>query len=107
MLDIEAMTAEKSCRFSMGRQGRGRRWRKKEGSAAGRKTIRGESIMCAEKKCCCTGEKHQGHLCVLHSKGLTDDIACVTSAPTVVCFTCGREANTADNVCSPMPLEKK
>lgn len=60
----------------------------------------------SEQTCKC-GDKHQGHLCVLHSKGLTDQIACVTNAPTVVCFTCGREANSEENVCNPMPLENK
>lgn len=63
--------------------------------------------MCAEKSCNCTCEaKHEGHLCVLHSRGMTEEIACVTANPTVVCFVCGREANSADNVCSPMPLEQ-
>lgn len=62
--------------------------------------------MCAEKKCNCEGN-HQGHLCVLYSKGLTDEIACVTDHPTVVCFNCGREANAAENVCIPMAIEEK
>jgi len=56
---------------------------------------------------CKCSEKHNGHLCVLHSKGLTEEIAAVTDSPTVVCFTCGREANCADNVCNPMPIETK
>lgn len=56
---------------------------------------------------CQCGENHQGHLCVLTSKGLTDEVKCLTDKPTVVCFTCGREANCADNVCAPMPLDKK
>jgi hypothetical protein len=62
--------------------------------------------MSADQKCNCEG-KHTGHLCVLHSKGLTEEIACVTDKPTVVCFNCGREANAAENVCAPMPLETK
>ena len=62
--------------------------------------------MTDEKKCC-GGAKHQGHLCVLHSKGLSAEIAEITDAPTVVCFNCGREANDAANVCNPMPLESK
>ncbi|OPZ86655.1 MAG: hypothetical protein BWY76_00846 [bacterium ADurb.Bin429] len=62
--------------------------------------------MSADQTCKCDG-KHQGHLCVLHSKGLAEEIACVTDKPTVVCFNCGREANSADNVCVPMPLETK
>ncbi|HOF87067.1 MAG TPA: hypothetical protein PLZ36_03040 [Armatimonadota bacterium] len=60
--------------------------------------------MSAEQTCKCEGT-HHGHLCVLHSKGLTDAIACVTDTPTVVCFNCGREANAAEHVCVPMPLE--
>ncbi|MHB9026365.1 MAG: hypothetical protein ACYC7E_19675 [Armatimonadota bacterium] len=63
--------------------------------------------MSEETKNCACCEKHQGHLCVLRSKGLTDVIACVTDQPTVVCFNCGAEANSADNVCVPMPLDDK
>lgn len=43
---------------------------------------------------------------MLKSAGRLDEVAHITSQPTVVCFTCGAEANAADNVCSPMPLEK-
>jgi hypothetical protein len=60
----------------------------------------------AETKQCACAEKHEGHLCVLRSKGLTEEIAQLTDNPAVVCFTCGSEANCADNVCAPMPLEK-
>lgn len=60
-----------------------------------------------ETKSCQCGDKHTGHLCVLQSKGMTAEIACLTDAPTVVCFNCGREANSADNVCVPMPLDNK
>ena len=56
---------------------------------------------------CGCGEKHQGHLCVLKGKGLDDEVMHITSRPTVVCFTCGGEANEADNVCVPMPLERE
>ena len=56
---------------------------------------------------CKCGEKHTGHLCVLTSKGMTKEIADITDAPTVVCFNCGREANCAENVCNPMPIEEK
>jgi len=59
-----------------------------------------------KKKRCC-GAKHQGHLCILASKGLTHEVECLTDKPTVVCFNCGREANAAENVCNPMPLENK
>ncbi|MCM0081426.1 hypothetical protein L4X63_07475 [Geomonas sp. Red32] len=55
---------------------------------------------------CRCGAKHTGHICMLKSKGLVEEIAHITDQPTVVCFTCGAEANTADNVCAPMPIEK-
>ena len=42
---------------------------------------------------------------MLKSKGLTEEIAHITDKPTVVCFTCGAEANSADNVCAPVPIE--
>ena len=61
----------------------------------------------AEKSKTCCGGDHQGHLCVLHSKGLNAVIARVTDKPTVVCFNCGRKANRDANVCNPMPLEEK
>ena len=56
-------------------------------------------------KCHC-GAKHSGHICMLKSRGLTEDIAHVTDKPEVVCFTCGAEANSAEYVCVPMPIEK-
>jgi hypothetical protein len=55
---------------------------------------------------CSCGEKHVGHICVLKGKGLMDQVRHLTDSPTVVCFTCGTEANSADNVCAPMPLDK-
>ncbi len=53
--------------------------------------------------CTCPGQ-HEGHLCVLHSLELQAEIDAATDQPTVVCFICGREANCAENVCSPMPI---
>ncbi len=53
---------------------------------------------------CSCGEKHQGHICVLKSNGKTVEVAHLTGNPTVVCFSCGVEANSAENVCEPMPL---
>lgn len=53
---------------------------------------------------CSCGEKHQGHICVLKSNGKTVEVAHLTENPTVVCFSCGAEANSAENVCEPMPL---
>ena len=57
----------------------------------------------ADTGCTC-GEKHQGHICVLKSKGLAREVAHLTDAPTVACFTCGVEANAEENVCTPVPL---
>jgi len=57
-------------------------------------------------KTCRCGATHTGHICMLKSAGRLEEVAHITSQPTVVCFTCGAEANAADNVCSPMPLEK-
>lgn len=55
-------------------------------------------------KTCSCGEKHQGHLCVLKSKGMTKEVEHLTDKATVACFICGVEANAEDNVCSPEPL---
>jgi hypothetical protein len=60
----------------------------------------------SEKSTCTCDGKHEGHICVLKSKNLQETLACVTDAPTVVCFNCGAEANSADNVCNPMALEQ-
>ena len=60
-----------------------------------------------ETTTCRCGAKHTGHICMLKSQGLTAEIAHITDNPTVVCFTCGAEANSADNVCAPMPIEEK
>ena len=53
---------------------------------------------------CKCGENHQGHLCVLRSKGMDKEVEHLTDKPTMVCFSCGSEANDAANVCEPMPL---
>ncbi|MBU5637521.1 hypothetical protein KOM00_12360 [Geomonas sp. Red69] len=55
---------------------------------------------------CHCGAKHTGHICMLKSAGRLEEVAHLTSSPTVVCFTCGTEANSEDNVCSPMALDK-
>jgi len=47
---------------------------------------------------CSCGERHKGHLCVLKSRGLTDEIAHLTDNPAVSCFTCDAAANSADSV---------
>lgn len=54
---------------------------------------------------CGCGAKHTGHICMLKSQGLTEKVAHITDKPTVVCFTCGAEANSAENVCVPVPIE--
>jgi hypothetical protein len=50
------------------------------------------------------GENYQGHICVVRSKGLTYDVEHLPNNPTVSRFTCGVEANSAGNVCSPEAL---
>lgn len=55
---------------------------------------------------CTCGKTHTGHICLLKSQGKGEEIAHITDHPTVVCFTCGAEANHADNVCAPMAIEK-
>ena len=54
---------------------------------------------------CGCGATHTGHICMLKSQGLAEEIAHISDKPTVVCFTCGTEANAAENVCAPMPIE--
>jgi hypothetical protein len=54
---------------------------------------------------CTCAEKHNGHLCILSSQKEKEKIvADLTDSPAVLCFICGRKANSADNVCSPMPI---
>lgn len=53
---------------------------------------------------CACADKHHAHLCMLSSQEKHDEIARLTDAPTVVCFICGRNANKAENVCSPMTI---
>ncbi|ACH39145.1 hypothetical protein Gbem_2132 [Citrifermentans bemidjiense Bem] len=55
-------------------------------------------------KTCQCGAKHTGHICMLKSAGRSEEIAHISDHPTVTCFTCGAEANSADNVCNPMPM---
>ncbi|MBN1523931.1 MAG: hypothetical protein JW904_05580 [Spirochaetales bacterium] len=52
----------------------------------------------------CTGD-HKGHLCVLASKQMFEEIKQITSAPKYICFNCGRVADNKENLCNPMPLE--
>lgn len=58
----------------------------------------------ADTKCKNEGE-HEGHLCVLASKGLFKEIKGLTKNPKFICFTCGRVANSSKNLCNPMSNE--
>ena len=53
----------------------------------------------------CKGD-HQGHLCVLASKDMFEEIKEITRNPQFICFNCGRVANSDNNLCNPMPLNK-
>jgi hypothetical protein len=52
----------------------------------------------------CKGD-HKGHLCVLASNELFDQIKELTKNPQYICFNCGRVADCAHNLCNPMPLD--
>ncbi len=52
----------------------------------------------------CKGE-HEGHLCVLASKGLFREIQQLARTPRFICFNCGRVADCDANLCNPMPIE--
>jgi len=56
------------------------------------------------KVSCRCGADHHGHLCMLRSSGLYDEIARITSEPKYYCFTCGGEANCAENLCEPAEI---
>ena len=59
-------------------------------------------INMSEHEC---GPNHEGHICVLASKGEFEEIKQITKDPKFICFNCGRVANSQDNLCNPMPLE--
>lgn len=59
----------------------------------------------SDNKKCKQGE-HKGHLCVLASEGRFEDIKPLVMKPKFVCFNCGRAADSKENLCNPMPLEK-
>jgi hypothetical protein len=40
----------------------------------------------------------------LRSKGLTREINHLTSNPNATCIHCGDDANSEENLCSPVPL---
>jgi hypothetical protein len=54
----------------------------------------------------CKGE-HEGHLCVLASRGRFLEIKDLARTPAFICFNCGRVAECDANLCNPMPLEEK
>lgn len=54
----------------------------------------------------CTGN-HEGHLCVLASRGKFAEIKDLARTPKFICFTCGRVASCDANLCNPMPLDAK
>jgi hypothetical protein len=56
------------------------------------------------KEQACKGE-HEGHLCVLASKGQFQEIKDMARAPRFICFNCGRVAECDANLCNPMSLD--
>ncbi len=54
---------------------------------------------------CRCGETRHSHMCMLKSNGKTEEIARITTDPKFYCFTCGAEANCAENLCEPAPIE--
>ena len=54
----------------------------------------------------CKGD-HSGHLCVLVSKQKFDEIKELVRDPKYICFNCGRIADSASNLCNPVPLDDK
>ena len=57
--------------------------------------------MLTMKQTVCKGE-HKGHLCVLASEELFDQIKELTKEPRYICFNCGRVADSDKNLCNPM-----
>jgi len=58
----------------------------------------------ANKETCVCTEKHEQHICFLHSKGLVQEVEKLTDNPTVTCSICLVNANSPENVCSPTTL---
>jgi len=56
-----------------------------------------------ENRCICK-EQHKDHLCVLRCKGDIKEVVRQTRFPGVACSYCGENANSAKNVCAPVPL---
>lgn len=53
----------------------------------------------------CKCGNHQGHLCVLASQALFEEIKERVQEPKFICFNCGRAADCAESLCNPMPLD--
>jgi len=58
----------------------------------------------SQTKCRCGSDQH-AHLCMLRSNGKHDEIARITGDPKFYCFTCGGEADCAENLCEPAKIE--
>ncbi len=56
----------------------------------------------SEKDLLCKGE-HEGHICLLASKAMFEEIKKLTGNPKFICFNCGRVADSEKNLCNPMP----
>ncbi len=56
------------------------------------------------KQQACKGQ-HEGHLCVLASKGELSRVGELARQPKFICFNCGRVAGCAENLCNPMSLD--
>ncbi|NLB55977.1 MAG: hypothetical protein GX811_09475 [Lentisphaerae bacterium] len=52
----------------------------------------------------CKGD-HQGHLCILASKGQFEEISKISANPKFICFNCGRVADCEKYLCNPMPIK--
>ena len=57
------------------------------------------------KKKICKGD-HEGHLCLLVSQRKFDRIRELVRNPRYICFNCGRVADSEQNLCNPMPLDR-
>lgn len=55
---------------------------------------------------CRCGEKHEGHICVLKSRGMLTEVEHLTDNPAFACFMCGAEANSSDSLCEPVPISR-
>ena len=58
----------------------------------------------SEEKTTCRSDKHHHHMCSLYATGSTDEIARLSSRPTVECGICGAKADSAENICTPVKL---